>query len=238
MSSTDSGYGLQFPSDSNSDGTKAAFIFRQMLARVDTLVLVKVVAVAPGKGSPPIGGTVDVQPLVNQIDGATPPNSTPHGTVYGLPYSRWRCGPWEIVGDPVVGAIGVALCCSRDISVVKNTKAQANPGSQRRFTIADGLFVPLGSFFDGAAAATIFLKPDGTINITDQNNNSFVSSTEGWVLGIGGTPILTLTSSLATFSVKVSMPDFETGSLPSYGTHTHGGVQTGSGDTGPPQSGT
>ena len=88
MPSPGSGYGQQIPEDSNSLLSGVAFLVRQMLAQMDTMKLVQVVAVYGGAGAIAAAGTVDVLLLVNQIDGATPPNSTPSGTVYGIPWSR------------------------------------------------------------------------------------------------------------------------------------------------------
>ena len=177
MSFADSGYGWQYPDDPNSEYTATAFIVQQILARVDTIKVVKVIAVHPGTGTPPIAGTVDVQILVNQIDGASPPNSTPHTTVYGLPYFRLRYGPWEVVGDPAVNDIGIAAASDRDISTVKSTQAQANPGSLRRFNISDGLY--LGGFLNGAPTAWLWLKTDGTLAIQDKPGNILATSSTG-----------------------------------------------------------
>lgn len=179
---TDSGYGFLFPEDFTADQRATAFIFWQLLARVDTIKLAQVSAFHPGSGTPPTAGTVDVQLLVNMIDGATPPNATKRGIVYGLPCWRPRFGPWEIIGDPAVGDVGVVLCCDRDISSVVANKAQANPGSQRRFSVSDGLFLSFGSALNAAATATMWLKSDGTLNLTDAKGNSIVSAVGGMTL--------------------------------------------------------
>ena len=42
--------------------------------------------------------------------------------------------------DPQVGDIGVAMFADRDISSVTANRAQANPGSRRRFDMSDGLY--------------------------------------------------------------------------------------------------
>lgn len=140
MSFTDAGYGFQIPDDANSDLTGVAFIVRQMIAQLDTMKLVKVIAVH-SNGAVAAAGTVDVQPLVNQIDGATPPNATPHGTVYGIPWFRLQGGKSAVICDPVKGDVGYVDCSDRDISVVKKTGAVGNPGSLRRYNIADGVYV-------------------------------------------------------------------------------------------------
>lgn len=133
------GAGQQDPFDSNSDFAVIAFIVEQMMAQLDTMKLVKVVKVTGGAGALAIAGTVDVQLLVNQIDGSG--NSTPNGVVYGIPWFRMQGGKNAIICDPLVDDIGFVVCSDRDISNVKAKKGQANPGSYRRYNVSDGVYV-------------------------------------------------------------------------------------------------
>ncbi len=95
------------------------FVIRMVLADDRQADIVKVIAVhGGGTGSPP---TVDVQPMVNQVDGFG--NQTPHGVVYGLPCFRLQGGNGAVILDPVVGDKGLAVFCDRDISTVKATGA-------------------------------------------------------------------------------------------------------------------
>ena len=180
MSNTDVGYGSQFPDDSNTDSTGISFIVRALLSRIDTMKVVQVKAVHPGAGTPPAPGTVDVQPLVNQIDFANPPNATPHGIIYGLPFIRWQGGMWAVINDPAINDIGIIICADRDISTVKNTKAQANPGSFRRLNVADGVY--LGGILNAVPAATYWLKPDGSLQVADAFGNVLQTSNTGFAL--------------------------------------------------------
>jgi hypothetical protein len=115
-----------------------AFIVKQMMAGMGTSMPVKVVAVSNNGGLTP-AGTVDVVPLVNQVDGDG--KATPHGTIFGLPYSRMHGGSNAVIMDPVVGDMGIVVFANRDISSVKKNKAQGNPGSGRRFDHSDGMYV-------------------------------------------------------------------------------------------------
>jgi hypothetical protein len=180
LTNTDIGYGGQYPDDSNSEASGIAFAIRSLLSHIDTIKVVQVKAVHPGTGSPPAVGTVDVQPLVNQIDFANPPNATPHGVVYGLPYFRLQGGPWAIILDPAVGDIGLIACSDRDISTVKNTAAQANPGSFRRLNVADGIY--LGGILNAVPAATCWLKSDGSLVITDKFGNVISTGATGMTM--------------------------------------------------------
>jgi hypothetical protein len=87
--------------------------------------------------------------------------ATSHGPIYSIPYLRYQGGDTAIILDPVVGDIGLMACASRDISVVKATQAQANPGSLRVFDWADGLYV--GGYLN--ATPTRYIQFDGAGNI-------------------------------------------------------------------------
>lgn len=143
------------------------FQVRQILSDVRTATLCQIVK-APydasgnpiASGSPGPVGYVDVQPLVNQIDGQG--NAMPHGPVYHLSYYRYQGGPFAIIADPLVGDKGKMVIADRDTSGVKATGKQANPGSRRKFDMADGTFFgnPQGG------APTHYIAYDGTnINI-------------------------------------------------------------------------
>ncbi len=134
-------------------------LVKQLLNRANTSTLVKIVAVTNSGGLSPVG-FVDVQPLVNQVDGAR--NKMPHGVLHHLPYFRLQGGTDAIILDPKVGDIGIAVFADHDISTVKATKAQANPGSSRRFAMADGVYI--GGVLNGTPAQYIQFTNTG-INV-------------------------------------------------------------------------
>jgi len=150
---SDTAVGQALPTDSYSAYNATTFMIKQIVARINTATLVQVKSVTNSGGVSPVG-SVDVLPLVNQVDGAG--NPTEHVTVYGLPYVRIQGGTNAVIIDPKVGDIGVAVFASRDISTVKNAKKQSNPGSYRRFNMADGLYIGgvlNGCSFQGTAFA-------------------------------------------------------------------------------------
>lgn len=139
MSDTGSfGYGQQDPNDAASDYNIYSFIVERMMAQMSTMKLVKVVAVN-GNGTFAAPGTVDVLPLVSQLDGNN--NATPWVTVYGIPWFRLQAGRNAVICDPKVDDIGFVVASDRDISNVKSTKKAAVPGSNRKFSIADGIYI-------------------------------------------------------------------------------------------------
>lgn len=136
--------GQQNPSDGLSEFDALAFLIQQMIGRINTATLVKVKAVTNSGAVSPVG-FVDVVPLVNQVDGNG--NAVPHGTVHSLPYFRMQGGANAVIIDPQVGDIGIAIFADRDISSAIANKAQSNPGTWRRFSKADGLYI--GGFLNG-----------------------------------------------------------------------------------------
>jgi len=138
MASTDIPSGQLQPEDSWGEYNRTTFVIRQLLNRIQTVTLVRVDAVTNAGGVSPVG-FVDVTPLVNQIDSDGHP--VPHATIYGIPYSRLQGGANAVIIDPAIGDIGICGFASRDISHVKATQAQANPGSFRTFDYADGLYI-------------------------------------------------------------------------------------------------
>lgn len=138
MPDNDGYHGSQQPENTSGDYNAMAFVIRSILAERNHVALVKVVHV-DATGGLALAGTVDVQPLVNQLDGQG--NAIPHGVVNGLPYTRMQGGLNAFIMDPQVGDIGLVLFCDRDISSVQATRNFANPASARRSDMADGVYL-------------------------------------------------------------------------------------------------
>lgn len=132
------GYGYLYPDGQSSPPGSQDFFVRMILNRISTATEVKIVSCTNAGGLSPVG-FVDVQPLVNQVDGNN--QAVPHGVVHTLLYFRLQGGKNAIIIDPEPGDIGLAVFCDHDISSVKASKSQANPGSSRRFDMADGVYV-------------------------------------------------------------------------------------------------
>ncbi len=164
------------PFSSNSEYAAWSFMIQAALGKVRTAEPVVVMACTSAGGLAP-AGTVDVQPLVNQLDGYGQP--TPHVTIYKRPYLRWQGGTNAIIMDPVAGDIGLLVCCDRDTSLVLNTLAQANPGSLRKFDFADGFYIQalgqgtpanfvqfVGNDINIKALANLSITANGQIDVT------------------------------------------------------------------------
>lgn len=228
------GAGQQDPFDSNSDIGVALFLAKQIVNKLETMIPVQVTAVHPGSGSPPAAGTVDVQILVNQLDGQG--NAVKPSIVYGLPVYRMQGGPWAIICDPVVNDFGFIIGASRDISgVIKNPGIQ-NPGSYRKYSYSDAVY--LGGIMNKVPDNYIWLNGNGTFTLhtkggtvidIDGNGNMGISCNNG-----SGT--LTVVGTLQVTGEVIR--GFNTGDQVTLGHHVHAGVTTGPGSTAVPTPGT
>ena len=224
--------GFEQPGQRGGQG-EIGYIVESILSRLQTVTLVKVVAVKGGGISPV--GMVDVQPLVSQIDGSG--GVIPHGVIFNVPYMRLQGGSNAVIIDPQAGDIGMCGFCSRDISSVKQNKAPSAPQSRRRFDYSDGLY--FGGFLNGTPkqyihfkdggiklfspgdiemeAANIRLKAQGGVSSTSQ---TFQANTQATAQFTGGGGIATDGDMTAN---GVSLMH-----------HVHKGVQPGGGNTGQP----
>jgi len=189
------------------------FVMLQVLGGVRTAQLVKVISCTNSGGVSAVGQVV-VQPLVNAVDGEG--NAVPHGPLYALPYFRLQGGANAVIIDPQANDIGLAVFADRYISNVKSTKKQANPGSARQHSMADGLYI--GGFLNGTPTQYIQFTDSG-INLVDKNGNE-ISMQSGKILMT--TALLDVTGDIHSAGVAVGS------------THKHSGVTTGGGDTGNP----
>ena len=138
---TDFYFGSQGPNSGTTPETALDFVVTRLLNRRVHVEVVQIVAVTNSPGSIQGVGTVNVQPLVNQVDGYG--NAIPHGIVTNLRYFRYAGGGNAIIIDPQVGDIGVAVMADRDPSVVFSTQAQANPASGGRSRFEFGIYIGL-----------------------------------------------------------------------------------------------
>lgn len=143
--------------DANTPLNVAGFVFEMLMGRIATAQVVTVLNVHIPADTLSSEGTVDVQIMVNQIDGLG--NVQEHETIYGMPYFRYRGGANTVIIDPEVNDNGVALFMMRDISAVVSTKKVSNPGSQSRFSYSDGLY--MGGWLNGPTTQYLRLRAAG-----------------------------------------------------------------------------
>ncbi len=246
--------GQQKPASTWGEFNNIAFMVQQALGKMQTATLVRVEACTNAGGVSPVG-FVDVTPLVNQIDGLG--NPTPHTTIHNVPYFRLQGGANGIIIDPQKGDIGVAVFASRDISKVKSTKKQGNPGSFRQFSFSDGMY--LGGMLNGtptqyvqfsaagikihSPTAVILEAPDIQLQAQTVEINASTSTTVTTpTFTVNGATVLNGPLSqgkgAAGGACEMLGPLNVINDVVAQGTsvhnHVHGGVQPGSGNTGAP----
>lgn len=164
-------YGQRTRDSTVSEATSALSVFeiKQALGRISTIKKVRVVKVTNNGGVEPVG-LLDVVPMVHQMDAVG--KTEPHGTIYQIPYVRSQAGGHGIIIDPQVGDIGYIAVCDRDSSGVKKSKKDAGPGSHRRFSLADSIY--LGGILNDTPVNYIRFfggDNDGGIEIHDKHGN-------------------------------------------------------------------
>jgi hypothetical protein len=241
LSSTGEVFGQQQANTTADAYNAQLFMVQQMIGKIATLTLVKVVSVTNAGAVTPVG-FVDVLPLVNQLAGDG--TSVPHGTVYNIPYLRVQGGADAIILDPKVGDIGICGFASRDISAVKTAKGPANPGSLRWHDMADGLY--WGGVLNGTPSQYVEFSAAG-INITSPTKITITAplvEVDASTSVTINSPLTTINGTLsqgtgsgggtATLQGPVTVVNDLTAQGTSVHTHTHSGVQTGGGNTGAP----
>lgn len=241
MSDDNGYYGLQKPTSATDEFNAQMFVIRQFLNSRNYVALVKVIRIT-APGGLELAGTVDVQPLVNQLDGQG--NAIPHGVVNDLPYFRMQGGTNAIIMDPVAGDIGYCVFCDRDSSAVQSSKGAANPGSGRRSDMADGIYI--GGLLNAIPSQYIMFTDDG-IKVVSPTKITFVSPE----IEFDASDSVTMTTPTLTqngdsqfngnihATGTITAPNVVGTTNVTFGgksgiAHTHSGVQTGSGNTGAP----
>lgn len=143
------------PQDINTESNAQEFMFRAMLNQNAFILPVRVEKVKPGEaGSAPM---VNVTPLVLGFSGDGSPTGS--SQIFNIPVWRLQRGSSALIMDPVVGDIGLMLCCDKDISRVKETRKEAMPGSANTHNESDGIY--LGGMLNSEPVQYVKFADDG-----------------------------------------------------------------------------
>lgn len=130
--------GTQSPADIANDYATQAYVVERKIAQVSTTTLARVIDCTNDGGIVPVG-TLTVQILVNMLTGDK--TAIEHAPIYKVPYKRVQGGANAVILDPQPGDIGVIGFCERDISAVKKSRKISNPGSDRKYSKSDGVWL-------------------------------------------------------------------------------------------------
>lgn len=218
--------------DSLGGASEFSALVKNLIGTIQTITLVKVVSVDVSGVSPV--GSVDVQPLVAQIDGAGNLYRMP--VLIKVPYFRLQGGSNAVICDPSVGDLGLCAFASRDISSVKRNKGESAPASRRQYDLSDGLYI--GGFLNGTPSQYVHFTGSGIVihspsQIKLEAPSVIVKSTS--MVTNTGTYVVNSTAT-AEFSGGGGVNS--DGDIVSKGisvsTHTHSGVLSGGDSTGEP----
>lgn len=212
------------------------FVFRLMSSKLRTLTIVQVTAVT-NAGDVSAVGFVDVQPLVQQVDGTGNVMALP--PLYGLPYLRIQGGTDAMILDPKVGDLGLALFADRDLSAVISAKGSAPPGSGRQHSLSDGFYI--GGILNGVPQQYFRFSSSGIevvsptqITLTAPNvvvnASTQLKMTSADIQEVGPVHITGAQTNDGTITAQGDV----IGAGTSVHNHKHGGVSTGSGQTSAP----
>lgn len=207
-----------------TDANVIQFLMKSVMAKLNTSLPVEVLDVKT-TGVNPVG-FVDVRILVDQI--TADDKTHQYGRIPNVPYFRLQGGNKAVIIDPEIGDIGMACFCSRDIAAMKNARKGAPPGSRRMYDISDALYV--GGFLNKTPThyiqftdGGIIISTPGSVTVNAGSNADVTAPS----INLNGDT--TINGNLAVNGTQTNN-GVNTGS-----THTHPGVQTGTGSTGTPQ---
>lgn len=202
-------------SDLGSMGGAFRAILKKWLQSVDGMLPATVIAADAAREY------ATVQPLIMVLgtDGST----TSRAQIAKVPIFNAGAGGFVLSFPIKPGDLGWIVASDRDISLFLQAEAEAKPNTLRLHSFEDGLFIPDAArqwaLADEDAENAVWQSLDGRIKIT-----------------LGADKITVTHPTLVevhTPLVHVIGGDVKADGI-SLKTHTHSGVTTGSGDTGPP----
>jgi hypothetical protein len=153
----------QSPSAQANNVSEMLFLLRRYAAQMRTVTLAKVIS-CTNTGGLVVAGTVNIQLLLNQLDSAG--NEEPLPVIYNVPYIRAQGGVNAFIMDPAENDIGLVCFGDRDLSAIIASKGAAAPGSNRRFSLSDALYI--GGLLNAVPTQYVQFNNNG-INVVTPN---------------------------------------------------------------------
>ncbi|HBT4923468.1 TPA: hypothetical protein MB374_001527 [Klebsiella pneumoniae] len=195
------------PVDSSCDANMLGYVFGRLIGNMTFVKIVKVIEVDISKG------IVDLEGLLYTVN-ANGESLNDGGRFFSIPYLRLQRGSSAVVMNPVVGDIGLMVCCDRDITGIKDTKTGSVPTSGRLHSAADGIYL--------TSIACLSTNPSQYIEFSD--NKITIVAPHGLHVDGDITTNGTITASGDVIGAGISLDN-----------HVHGGVASGGSTTSGPQ---
>lgn len=232
------------PANEGSMAGAFAEIFRKLLQNTDDMLPAKVIAFDRASNR------VDVQPLVKVVTASG--QAVSRAQINGLTVLQIGGGGFGLFFNLKAGDLGWIKANDRDIAVYLQNGNESTPNTHRMHSFSDALFIPdvvrdftisgedgenaVLQSIDGSVRIALFddkiRLTVGSKKITLNNNEAIIDANTQINGTLAVSQTLTVTGA-ATLSGGVAIAGTATNDGVNIGkTHTHGGVQNGSGNTG------
>lgn len=216
--------------DLNSDLSLADaldFFKTKMFQGINTIILGQVLEVDS------VNKRLSIRSLINGVNTFDAPTTPP--TIYDVPYGAVRGGSAGIITHFIVGDNVIIGFCQRQIDSTKTTESQSTPALYRFFSLQDAVVLSHWSNSD----PTVFIKIlDTEITIQAMANPITINTTGDVTINsenatINATMLAKVTAPTIELDGNVTVSETLTIDGLPFLTHTHSGVTTGGGNSGP-----
>jgi len=202
------------------------FAFKKMLQGIDGQL--PAVVVSYDRAS----NRATVQPLISRL--TTEGEPVERATIASVPVLALGGGGFAVTFPLKAGDHGWIEASDRDISLFMQTEDKAKPNTLRMHEFSDGRFVP-----DMFASHTLPAEHENEVIIQNKNGETLVGVRDDRIRLVVGTTSITLDKTGISMVAGGQSLVFNASGMKHNGTnvgasHTHGGVETGSGQTGGP----
>lgn len=195
------------PVDTSCDANMLGYVFSRLIGNMTFVKIVRVIDVNTSNG------VVDLEGLLYTVN-ANGESLNDGGRYFSIPYLRLQRGVSAVVMNPVVGDVGLMVCCDRDITGIKDNKTASVPTSNRLHSAADGIYL--------TSIACLSTTPSQYIEFSDDKIT--IVAPHGLHVDGDITTNGTITASGDVIGGGISLDN-----------HIHGGVASGGSTTSVPQ---
>lgn len=205
------------PADSDTLTGLLKLALTKFLQKTDDMLPARVIAYNAATN------TAQVQPLIAVVSTAN--QQIPRAQIASVPVLQLSGGGFIDYFPINTGDYGWIKANDRDISLFKQTQAQASPNTQRKHSFEDGVFIPQASWNQIELAEEdvhnrVIQNYAGTVKISLWDNLIKILAPGG--VGIGGTPTGNAVLDLQSITQGFLMPRMTTGQRDAIAAPTEG----------------